>query len=65
MKTLDTEEHSPLPNNEDETNMKLAVKRVHDLVDAELEKGIEANRIVLAGFSQGENELHQTRGILN
>jgi predicted esterase len=33
--------------------MKLAVDRVHKLIQGELDKGIDADRIVLAGFSQG------------
>ncbi|KAK4047132.1 hypothetical protein OIV83_005584 [Microbotryomycetes sp. JL201] len=52
MSSLDNSEDAPLPTNEDESNMKIAVDKVHKLVDAELAKGIEPTRIVLAGFSQ-------------
>lgn len=37
----------------DETQLKVSAKRVHDLIDAEIDKGIDSQRIVLAGFSQG------------
>ncbi|KAM0791559.1 hypothetical protein ACM66B_006006 [Microbotryomycetes sp. NB124-2] len=53
MESLDNSENAPLPTKEDEANMKVAVDKVHKLVDAELAKGIEPNRIILAGFSQG------------
>ncbi|BGP25135.1 acyl-protein thioesterase 1 [Rhodotorula toruloides] len=43
----------PLPTHEDETAMKKAVDRVHKLIQGELDKGIDSDRIVLAGFSQG------------
>jgi predicted esterase len=44
----------PLPSHDDEASMKGAVDRVHKLIQRELDKGIDADRIVLAGFSQGE-----------
>ena len=54
MDTLETDESAPLPRGEDEKNMKVAVEKVHKLVEGELSKGIDPKRIVLAGFSQGE-----------
>ncbi|KAK4048267.1 hypothetical protein OIO90_005886 [Microbotryomycetes sp. JL221] len=53
MSSIDNEEGAPLPKNEDENNMKLAVDKVHGLVEAELAKGVDPKRVVLAGFSQG------------
>ncbi|GGY10357.1 phospholipase/carboxylesterase [Litchfieldella qijiaojingensis] len=37
----------------DEAQLKASAKRVHRLIDAEIDKGIDSQRIVLAGFSQG------------
>jgi phospholipase/carboxylesterase len=38
---------------EDETGLRDSLRRVHALLDRERERGVPANRIVLAGFSQG------------
>ncbi|GAA5928593.1 hypothetical protein JCM3775_004575 [Rhodotorula graminis] len=43
----------PMPTREDESGMRKSVARVHALIQKELDKGIDANRIVLGGFSQG------------
>jgi len=37
--------------------MKKSVARVHALIQEELDKGIDADRIVVGGFSQGEHPL--------
>lgn len=37
----------------DEAQLKASAKRVHGLIDAQIDKGIDSRRIVLAGFSQG------------
>lgn len=37
----------------DETQLRTSAKRVHDLIDAEIARGIDSRRIILAGFSQG------------
>lgn len=37
----------------DVPQLKASAKRVHRLIDAEIDKGIDSRRIVLAGFSQG------------
>ncbi|GAA6055503.1 hypothetical protein JCM3770_006291 [Rhodotorula araucariae] len=42
-----------LPDREDEEGLAAAVERIHALVQGELDKGIDPDRIVLAGFSQG------------
>ncbi|TNY20057.1 putative phospholipase [Rhodotorula diobovata] len=44
---------APLPKREDEQGIKKAVERIHALAQRELDKGIEPQRIVLGGFSQG------------
>lgn len=44
---------TPMPTREDETGMMKSVARIHALVQAEIDKGIEPDRIVVAGFSQG------------
>jgi phospholipase/carboxylesterase len=38
---------------EDEAGLRESMREVHDLLDRERARGIPANRIVLAGFSQG------------
>lgn len=53
MDELPLPQGAPMPNREDEVHMQAAVARVHGLIQAEIDKGIDANRIVLAGFSQG------------
>ncbi|KAK4699653.1 phospholipase/carboxylesterase, partial [Phenoliferia sp. Uapishka_3] len=42
-----------LPSSEDEAGMLKSVKRISDLVAAEVDAGIPADRIVVGGFSQG------------
>ena len=42
-----------LQRREDEAGLRDAVKQVHALIDRERARGVAANRIVLAGFSQG------------
>ncbi|KAL8292683.1 hypothetical protein RQP46_001295 [Phenoliferia psychrophenolica] len=42
-----------LPSQEDEAGMLKSVKRISDLVAAEVDAGIPADRIVVGGFSQG------------
>ncbi|WP_458526953.1 alpha/beta hydrolase [Onishia taeanensis] len=37
----------------DETQLRASAKRVHELIDAEIARGIDSRRIILAGFSQG------------
>lgn len=37
----------------DEAQLKASAERVHRLIDAEIDKGIDSRRIVIAGFSQG------------
>jgi len=46
-------DHAPMPKREDETRMRAAVDRIHGLIQKELDRGIDSDRIVLAGFSQG------------
>ncbi|GAA6055494.1 hypothetical protein JCM3770_006286 [Rhodotorula araucariae] len=46
-------EYPPMPTHEDEAGMKKSVERLHRLIAGELDKGIDSNRIILAGFSQG------------
>ncbi|GJN87406.1 hypothetical protein Rhopal_000355-T1 [Rhodotorula paludigena] len=53
MDELPLPQGAPMPKREDEAHMQAAVARVHGLIQAEIDKGIDANRIVLAGFSQG------------
>lgn len=43
----------PLVWTEDQDSMLASVGRVHDLVQAEMNKGVPPERIVLGGFSQG------------
>lgn len=43
----------PMPKHEVEEDMHRSVKRVHALVEDEIQKGIDPERIVLGGFSQG------------
>ncbi|HCM42405.1 MAG TPA: carboxylesterase, partial [Candidatus Omnitrophica bacterium] len=40
-------------DNEDEEGMKRSQKQIVELIEAEKKKGVPANRIILAGFSQG------------
>ena len=42
-----------LQRREDEAGLRDSVKQVHALIDRERARGVAANRIVLAGFSQG------------
>ncbi|KAM0749745.1 Phospholipase/carboxylesterase [Meredithblackwellia eburnea MCA 4105] len=42
-----------LPSDEDEAGMLQSVKRISDIVAAEVDAGIPAERIVVGGFSQG------------
>lgn len=45
---------SPMPTREDRLGMELATQRIHGIVRDQVErKGIDEDRIVLAGFSQG------------
>lgn len=44
---------SDLQRREDEAGLRDAVRRVHALLDREIARGVPAQRIVLAGFSQG------------
>ncbi|BGP45370.1 hypothetical protein JCM10450v2_001188 [Rhodotorula kratochvilovae] len=44
---------APLPRSEDEAGLAKVVERIHGLVQGELDKGIDPDRIVIAGFSQG------------
>ena len=37
----------------DEAQLRASAKRVHGLIDAEIARGIDSRRIILAGFSQG------------
>lgn len=37
----------------DEDQLRDSARKIHDLIDREVARGIEASRIVLAGFSQG------------
>ncbi|GAA5936750.1 hypothetical protein JCM3775_000187 [Rhodotorula graminis] len=46
-------DHAPMPKREDEKRMRAAVDRIHGLIQKELDRGIDPDRIVLAGFSQG------------
>tara|TARA_B100001093_G_C26456040_1_gene854367 strand:- start:49 stop:723 length:675 start_codon:yes stop_codon:yes gene_type:complete len=41
------------PNREPDAQVIESTKRVHDLIDAERERGIRADQIILGGFSQG------------
>ncbi len=41
------------PNREPDAQVIESTRRVHDLIEAERTRGIDANQIVLAGFSQG------------
>ncbi|GAA5987616.1 hypothetical protein JCM10908_007137 [Rhodotorula pacifica] len=45
--------NSPMPTKEAEDDMRESVKRVHELIEDELAKGIDPDRIVISGFSQG------------
>jgi phospholipase/carboxylesterase len=42
-----------LQRREDEAGLRDSIREVHALIDIERERGVPANRIVLAGFSQG------------
>jgi phospholipase/carboxylesterase len=42
-----------LVRREDETGLRASMALVHALIDAEVARGVPANRIVLGGFSQG------------
>jgi phospholipase/carboxylesterase len=37
----------------DEEQLQVSVRRIQDLIDREIERGVDPSRIVLAGFSQG------------
>ena len=41
------------PRREDAVGLRQGMQQVHTLIDRERERGVPANRIVLAGFSQG------------
>ncbi|KAG0654343.1 hypothetical protein C6P46_001782 [Rhodotorula mucilaginosa] len=43
----------PMPKHEAEEDMHASVKRVHELIEDEIAKGIDPDRIVISGFSQG------------
>lgn len=45
----------PMPKHEAEEDMHESVKRVHELIEDEIAKGIDPDRIVISGFSQGES----------
>ncbi|GAA5882374.1 hypothetical protein JCM3774_004323 [Rhodotorula dairenensis] len=52
--TLPPNVTSPMPTREDQLGMELAISRMHGIVHDQVErKGIDEDRIVLAGFSQG------------
>ncbi|KAJ2077724.1 hypothetical protein H4R24_004949 [Coemansia sp. RSA 988] len=42
-----------ISSNEDEDGMNMSMRKINELVRAEIESGTPANRIVLGGFSQG------------
>lgn len=44
----------PMPKHEAEQDMHDSVQRVHELIEDEIAKGIDPDRIVISGFSQGE-----------
>ena len=44
---------SELDRQEDEAGLRQSIAQVHRLLDREVERGVPAQRIVLAGFSQG------------
>ena len=37
----------------DEEQLRQSATRVHDLIDREIERGVDSSRIIIAGFSQG------------
>lgn len=43
----------PMPKHEAEEDMHESVKRVHELIEDEIAKGIDPDRIIISGFSQG------------
>lgn len=43
----------PMPKHEQEDDMRKPVRYVHELVEAEIAKGVDPDRVILAGFSQG------------
>lgn len=43
----------PMPKHEAEEDMYESVKRVHELIEDEIAKGIDPDRIIISGFSQG------------
>lgn len=43
----------PMPKHEAEEDMHASVKRVHELIEDEIAKGIDPDRIIISGFSQG------------
>ena len=53
MQELDNSPGTPLPADTDAESMKQAVSRVHAVIESEIARDIESERIVLAGFSQG------------
>ncbi|WP_136253462.1 alpha/beta hydrolase [Onishia niordana] len=44
----------------DEAQLRVSAKRVHELIDAEIAKGIDSRHIILAGFSQGGAVAYET-----
>lgn len=53
----------PLPELEDEEGMEKVITRIHGLIDGEMAKGIEQDRIVLVGFSQGATRFPHLRAL--
>ncbi|KAL8280692.1 hypothetical protein RQP46_007015 [Phenoliferia psychrophenolica] len=53
MNSLEVLGDDKLPPDDDEKGLHIGVKRVHDIIAGELKMGIDAKRIVIAGFSQG------------
>lgn len=46
---------APMPTREDQLGMEMATQRIHKIIRAQVEReGIDEDRIVLAGFSQGK-----------
>jgi predicted esterase len=48
-----------MPTGEDQLGMEMATQRIHKIIRDQVEReGIDEDRIVLAGFSQGKFFLH-------
>ena len=47
---------APMPTREDQLGMEMATQRIHEIIRDQVEReGIDEDRIVLAGFSQGKS----------